>query len=92
MVPPAAPLEPGLWQRLRDDIVAGQADVHRGALDVRATRAAMVADLADHRHGADVVLAYRAAYSDYVQAGQVQADAQRLLARMNVPGARDTGS
>ena len=92
VVPPAPPLEPGLWQRLRADIVAGQDDIHRGTLDVRATRAAMVADLADHRHGADVVLAYRAAYADYVQAGQVEADAQRLLARMDARGAGNTGS
>jgi hypothetical protein len=83
-VPPAPPLEPGAWRQIRQDVVAGQADAHRAALDVKATLAAMSADLGDRRHGADVVLAYRAAYADYVQAGAVQADATARLARMGV--------
>ena len=47
----------------RADVVSGQADAHRGALDVKATLLAMTTDLADHSDGANVVLAYRAAYS-----------------------------
>ena len=91
-VPPAPPLEPGSWRRVRQDVVAGQADAHRGALDVRATLAAMSADLGDRRHGADVVLAYRAAYSDYVQAGAVQADAATQLQRMGVQAGSSNSS
>ena len=83
-VPPAPPLEPGLWRRVRQDVVSGQSDAHRGALDVKATLAAMSADLGDRQHGADVVLAYRAAYADYVQAGAVQADAAQQLRRMGI--------
>jgi putative Ca2+/H+ antiporter (TMEM165/GDT1 family) len=81
-IPPAPPLEPGLWRHIRQDVVSGQAAAHRGALDVKATLAAMSADLGDRRHGADVVLAYRAAYADYVQAGAVQADATAQMRRM----------
>jgi hypothetical protein len=90
-VPVAPPLEPGSWRRIRQDVVTGDADAHRGALDVKATLAAMSMDLGDRRHGADVVLAYRAAYADYVQAGAVQADAAARLARMGIR-ARTTAS
>lgn len=86
-VPPPPPLESSAWRRLRAAVVAGQADVRRGALDVRSAQRAMQADLADHHHGADVVLAYRAAYADYVQAGQDQSEAQALLSRLET-GAR----
>lgn len=82
-VPAAPPLEVGVWRQIRQDIVTGQADAHRAALDIKATRAAMSSDLADRRHGAEVVLAYRAAYADYVQAGTVQADAATLLGRID---------
>lgn len=83
-VPAAAPIEPGSWRTVRADLVAGQADAQRGALDLAATRRAMVTDLADHRNGSDVVLAYRAAYADNVLAGQVESDAAAHLREMGV--------
>lgn len=83
-VPASPPIEPGQWRNVRADLVAGQADVHRGALDIASTLKAMTTDLADHSHGADVVLTYNAAYSDYQQAGKVEADAAARLRELGV--------
>lgn len=83
-VPAAPPIEPGLWRNIRADVVAGQADVHRGALDIESTLKAMTADLENHSDGANVVLTYNAAYSDYEQAGQVEANAAALLRHMGI--------
>ena len=83
-VPSSPPLDWPAWHHVHDDVATGQADVRRAALDIKAAAAAMGADLADHHSGSAVVLAYRAAQADYVQAGQVEADASARLARMNV--------
>lgn len=89
--PPAPLLESGRWRQIRADLVAGRADMRRGALDIKATRAAMTIDLGDHSHGANVVLAYRAAYADYVQAGTVQANAAALLDQSDTRPAPNAG-
>lgn len=83
-VPAAPPLDSAAWHRVHDDVATGQVAVHRGALDIRSAAAAMYSDLADHRAGSAVVLAYRAAYADYVQAGQVEADAAARLRELGV--------
>lgn len=83
-VPPAPPVELGAWGTIRRDVVSAQQDMARGSLDMVSTRRAMVRDLAGHRYGTEVVLAYRAAYADYAAASDLEGDATARLARMGV--------
>jgi hypothetical protein len=83
-VPAAPPVELGPWRHIRQDVVAAQQDVARGSLDVAATERAMAIDLASHRYGTEVVLAYRAAYADYTQASDLEGDATTRLSRIGV--------
>jgi hypothetical protein len=75
-------LDLGAWTRLRSAVSLGQTDLKRAALDIRATGSTMTRDLVAHRHGQAMVIAYDAAYADFVSAGAQDSLARVLLARL----------
>lgn len=80
-VPAPPPLEAASWRKARAALASGAAAARRGALDIKAAAAATGADLVDHQHGTQLILAYRAAYSDYMTAGRDGSLAQAFLAQ-----------
>lgn len=75
-------IEFGAWTQLRTAVASGRADLRRAALDIRATASTMASDLASRNRGQSMIIAYQAAYADYLAAQQQDSLARITLSRL----------